>query len=286
MRVTLLTCAELPALTPDDELLAVALRAHGVSVDVQPWAAYLEGGPGDVAVFRSTWDYHLAFEHFASWLAKAEQQGVCLLNTPGLVRWNANKAYLGDLAAAGVALPPTEWLDAPDEGRVALALAMRGWPRAVLKPRVSASAHGTIVVTPGMVLPRDAMAPLRGHGALLQRFVDEIEHDGELSLVFFDGVYSHAVLKRPREGDFRVQQEFGGTDTAVTPPPGTVAFGERVLALCRGVPTYARVDLVTTPEGPVLMELELIEPMLYLGCAPGAADRFARAILARARARG
>jgi glutathione synthase/RimK-type ligase-like ATP-grasp enzyme len=282
MRVTLLTCADLPALTPDDERLARALRAQGVTVDVHPWSTFPPGCPGDVAVVRSAWDYHLDVERFTAWLETVEQQGVRLLNAPGLIRWNANKVYLRDLAAAGVALPPTEWLDDPDEARVAAALAMRGWPRAVLKPCVSASAHGTSVVTPGMVLAPGALAPLRAHGALLQRFVDEIERDGELSLVFFDGACSHAVLKRPRDGDFRVQQEFGGSEAAVTPPPGAVAFGERVLALCRDVPTYARVDLVTTPEGPVLMELELIEPMLYLGLAPGAADRCARAILARA----
>ena len=159
MRVTLLTCAELPALTPDDELLASALRARGVTVDVQPWSTFLSGGPGDVAVFRSTWDYHLAFDHFASWLATAEQQGVRLLNAPGLVRWNANKLYLRDLAAAGVPLPPTEWLDVPDEARVAATLAARGWPRAVLKPCVSASAHGTMVVTPGWSCLRKRWRP-------------------------------------------------------------------------------------------------------------------------------
>lgn len=280
MRLTLLTCAAQPALTDDDRLVADALSRRGAAVHVSPWSTLNIDNPGDACVLRSTWDYHIAFARFCAWLDAMDWSGLPLVNPSALVRWNANKVYLRDLAAAGVALPATLWLDTPDDDNVAAAIADAGWERAVLKPCVSASAHGTIVVTPATRLSGDALAPLRAHGAMLQRFVPEIGH-GELSVVFFEGVYSHAVLKRPREGDFRVHLEFGGIEQAAAPTPVELSFAERVLAGCPDVPAYARVDLVTTASGPVLMELELIEPVLFLASDPAAPERFARAILAR-----
>ena len=281
MRLTLLTCAAKPGLSDDDRLVAEALDRRGVDVQVCPWSSLEIGQAGDVAVLRSTWDYHLAFVEFTAWLAETERRAMPLLNPSPLVRWNASKLYLRDLAAAGVTLPQTVWLDAPDRAGIAKALAAAGWDRAVLKPCVSASAHATTLVTPDTWLRDEAIEPLRSHGALLQRYVSEIERRGELSVVFFDGGFSHAVLKRPRAGDFRVQFEFGGTETPVAPTSAERSFAERVLDACPEVPAYARVDIVTTTSGPVLMELELIEPVLFLASDADAPDRFARAILAR-----
>ncbi len=281
MRLTLLTCAEQPALTADDRLLADALARLGVEVRVSPWSALDIDAAGAACVLRSTWDYHVTFAPFIEWLDAIDRRGLRLVNSTALVRWNADKQYLRVLEGAGIALPPTVWLEAPDANAVADALAATGWPRAVLKPRVSASAHGTIVVTPSATVADDALETLRAHGALLQAFLPEIEHDGELSLLYFDGTFSHAVRKRPREGDFRVQHEFGGSEDAVEPLSIERVFADRVMAACPEVPAYARVDVVTTARGPVLMELELIEPYLYFAHDDGAAERCARAILAR-----
>ncbi|MBL8140700.1 MAG: hypothetical protein JNM38_06310 [Acidobacteria bacterium] len=281
MRLTLLTCAEQPALTADDRLLADALARLGVEVRVSPWSALDIDAAGAACVLRSTWDYHIAFEPFVAWLDAIDRHGVRLVNSTALVRWNADKQYLRALEGAGIALPPTMWLEGVEPGAIAAALAATDWPRAVLKPRVSAAAHGTLVITPSAPVPDDALEPLRAHGALLQAFLPEIEHDGELSLLYFDGTFSHAVRKRPREGDFRVQHEFGGSEDAVEPLSIERAFAERVMAACPEVPVYARVDVVTTARGPVLMELELIEPCLYFAHHEGAAERCARAILAR-----
>lgn len=280
MHLTLLTCAPQPALTDDDQLVADALARHGAEVRVCPWSALDLDDTGDACVLRSTWDYHVVFEQFSAWLDEVVCRGVRLINPPAVVRWNANKSYLQDAAVAGIALPPTVWIDTPDADGVAASLDASGWDRAVIKPCVSASAHGTRIVTPGLRLSEDALAPLRSHGALLQRFLPEIERDGELSLLFFDGAYSHAVRKRPRSGDFRVQHEFGGSEQVVEPTTAERSFAEHALALCPHLPAYARIDLVTTADGPVLMEIELIEPYLYLAHHPDAADRFAWAILA------
>ncbi len=282
MRVTLLTCAARPGLSDDDRLVADALVRCGVDVRACPWSSLEMREAGQLAVVRSTWDYHLAFGRFTAWLDETERHAMPLLNPAPLLRWNASKVYLRDLAAAGVTLPETIWLEAPDRAAIETALARTGWDRVVLKPCVSASAHGTTVVTPCTRLTDDAIAPLRPHGAVLQRFVPEIERLGELSMVFFGGVYSHAVLKRPRAGDFRVQYQFGGTEEAFTPTSSERSFAECVLAACPEVPAYARVDIVSTSSGPVLMELELIEPVLFLAFESAAPDRFARAILDRA----
>lgn len=281
MRVTLLTCAAQPALADDDGLLGEALARRGVDVRACPWSSLTIDDAGDVAVLRSTWDYHLAFSGFVAWLDETQRRAMPLLNPQGLVRWNASKLYLRDLAAAGVTVPETLWLEAPTADGVASALADTGWDRAVLKPCVSASAHGTTVVTPRTLPKSGAIEPLRAHGALLQRYVPEIQQVGELSLAFFGGAYSHAVLKRPRAGDFRVQHEYGGTELAVCPTPAERSFAERALAACPEPPAYARADIVTTADGPVLMELELIEPVLFLAFDADAPDRLARAILDR-----
>jgi glutathione synthase/RimK-type ligase-like ATP-grasp enzyme len=162
---------------------------------------------------------------------------------------------------------------------VAALLAGWGVDRAVLKPRVSATAFGTHVVTPGREVGDGDWAPLERSGCLVQSFVPEIESGGEVSLVYLDGHFSHAVLKRPKAGDFRVQKDFGGSLEPTTATEELVAFGGRVLAAAARPWIYARVDLVGTDAGPVLMELELIEPDLFL--TPPAAERLAAALIER-----
>ena len=199
------------------------------------------------------------------------------MNPRDTVLWNADKRYLRDLASAGVALPRTRWVDPGERPDVAALLEEWGAARAVLKPRVSATAFGTHVVSRDR-LPGDAeWAALERSGCLLQAFVPEIQSRGEVSLVFLSGGFSHAMLKRPRAGDFRVQKDFGGTLESASPADGTVRFGEEVLRLAGRPWRYARVDLVETEAGPVLMELELIEPDLFL--TPPAAARLAEGLM-------
>ena len=137
------------------------------------------------------------------------------------------------------------------------------------------------MVAKGLQLSDEDLAPSRSSGALLQEFVPAIEDSGEISLVYFDGVFSHAVSKQAKPGDFRVQQDFGGSVAPIVPSLVLLAFGDRVMTRVNGATLYARVDLVETPRGPLLMELELIEPELYFLHVPAAADRLAAAILRR-----
>jgi hypothetical protein len=276
MKFVLATCRSKPALTAGDGLLADALRRLGATVVSAPWDTVDPAREQGVVCLRSTWDYHLRWGEFREWVRGfGSNRG--LWNPAITVLWNADKLYLRDLATAGVALPRTAWFEPGERPAVPALLEQWGETRAVLKPRVSATAFGTHVVSRDRALGEADWAPLERTGCLLQVFVPEIQSRGEVSLVFLGGSFSHAMLKRPRADDFRVQMDFGGTLETTTAADSTIEFGERVLAAAAQPWLYARVDLVVTDASPVLMELELIEPDLFL--TPGAAARLAGSLV-------
>lgn len=227
-------------------------------------------------LLRSTWDYHLRPADFRRWLAGFAEAGRTLINPPATALWNMEKSYLEDLAQAGVPLPPTRRLDEPTPERIAEVMKEEGWTEAVFKPRIGATAHGLFRVA-GEGTSRAAGA---GPG-FLQRFLPEIERDGELSLVHIGGAFSHAARKRARSGDFRVQDTFGGTVEDATPSSEALDVAGRALAATPHPWSYARVDLVETAGGPMLMELELLEPVLFFGLRPEAADRLVELVVQR-----
>jgi glutathione synthase/RimK-type ligase-like ATP-grasp enzyme len=276
VRFVLATCRTKPALTPGDGRLAAALRELGATVAAAPWDTIEPVRDEGVVCLRSTWDYHLRWDDFRDWVGKFADPGR-LWNPPSTVLWNADKLYLRDLASAGVALPRTQWFEPGERPDVAALLEEWGAARAVLKPRVSATAYGTHVVSPDRGIGAADWPALERSGCLLQLFVPEIQRRGEISLVFLDGGFSHAVRKRPVAGDFRVQADFGGSLETATPSGDTIGFGEAVLAAASRPWLYARVDLIETDRGPVLMELELIEPDLFL--TPEGAARLAEALI-------
>jgi glutathione synthase/RimK-type ligase-like ATP-grasp enzyme len=281
-RVAFITYAAHPALTPDDAHAARALEGRGVRVDAVPWdAAPLDPAAYDALVLRSCWDYHRRPAEFLAWLEAVERAGVRLLNPPALVRWNARKTYLAELEARGVGVVPTAWAMPGDATPLARVLADRGWDDAVVKPVVSAGAFETWRTSPRAAAGDEArFAALRdASGAMVQRFVAEIDRGGEWSLLFFGGRFSHAVRKRARPGDFRVQEQYGGTATPEDPPPAVLADAHRAVAALPAPPLYARVDGVEVGGRLLLMELEVTEPSLFLAQAPGAAERFAEALV-------
>jgi glutathione synthase/RimK-type ligase-like ATP-grasp enzyme len=275
-RVALITCAKLPDLSPDDHPLRDALARRGVEVhavlwddpDV-PWDAY------DAAVVRSTWDYHKRVAEFRAWLDARERAGTRLWNPAPLLRWNIHKSYLQTLSDAGVRIVPTVMLR--DSAAVKTVMAQRGWDRAVVKPATSATAFRTHVVTANDV---DALEPF--HDLLVQPFMDEVLTDGEWSVVFIGGAYSHTVVKRPKAGDFRVQGDWGGSSTLTPPPSGLVEQAAAVLAAVTDPWLYARVDGIVRDGTLFLMELEMTEPTLFLTLHTPAAEMLADATLTRA----
>jgi glutathione synthase/RimK-type ligase-like ATP-grasp enzyme len=270
------TCRHKPGLTPSDELVAAHLRARHIMVTVAPWDSIAPAHLGDAVVcLRSTWDYHTRVDEFRAWIAALGEHRVTVINPVETLLWNMDKEYLGWLEARGISIPETRWIAPRSSDDVHALLREAGWERAVLKPRVSATAYGTHLVGAGTVLHDDQLSALGTSGALLQAFVPEIQSGGEMSLVFIDGSFSHAVRKQPSPGDFRVQREFGGTATPTTATGALRDFGSRVLAAIPVPWTYARVDVVDTHRGPVLMELELIEPDLFFIAASEGARRLA-----------
>ena len=286
MEIALVTYRQLPDLHPDDHPLRDALRALDAAVHAVCWdEAGVNWARFDAVVLRSCWDYYLRFGEFRRWLDGLERAGTRLWNPAAVIRWNADKIYLTDLAGDGVLLPGTEWL-APGERRdLGAVLEARGWDRAVVKPRVSASGHETWLTDRGRAAtdqPRLARL-VAGGGALVQEFVPEVTTAGELSLVYLAGEFSHAVRKRAAAGDFRVQERFGGWSEPVTAGTEALEAGYRALARVPGPWLYARVDGVERARDGrfVVMELEVFEPTLFLAGSPEAARRLAREIVSR-----
>ena len=275
-RVALVTCREEANLAADDRLLPPELARRGISASAQLWDdPNVDWTSFDAVVLRSTWDYHLRPEEFARWIAARESEGVPLWNPPALVRWNSHKFYLRDLEEKGVAIVPTRFLPAgtaPDLGEL---LGREGWERAVVKPAVSATAFRTHLVDRASAGSDPARELLAEADALFQEYQPEIESGGEWSFVFLGGEFSHAVRKRPAPGDFRVQEQFGGRAEPETPPADLARQAARALAPVDSPWLYARVDAVETAGGLKLMELELVEPSLFLSAESGAAARFA-----------
>ena len=233
----------------------------------------------DAIIVRSTWDYHRRSSEFAAWVDMLEAVGCPVWNPCPLLRWNANKRYLGDLADRGVPIVPTEWLPA-GAGHDSLRDVMdsHGWDDVVVKPTISATAHGTRRIRRGGDDPFEI--PESTDVLMVQPFVREIGTAGEWSLMFFRGVFSHSVRKRPVSGDFRVQSEFGGSAAAEPAPAHVIGAATRVVGAVTGPWLYARVDGVETAGGFLLMELEMLEPLLFLELDEAAPDRFADAIVA------
>lgn len=298
-RIALVTYAAAPALTSDDELLDDALRARGASTSAVPWDdPEADWSAYDLVVLRSSWDYFLRADEFDRWVGVLEARDVRLVNPYAVVRWNGDKRYLMELASRGVDIVPAEFVRAPgaEESRETLReiLVRTGWNQAVVKPVVSGGGHETWRTSLAGAASDESrfreLCMILPAGVMVQPFVPQVVTDGEWSLVFIAGRYSHAAIKRAREGEFRVQSVHGGTYSPASAPSGLIADAERVIAAaaaCTGVATadltYARVDGVAIHDGDgarlLLMELECLEPSLFFLQAPDAAQRMADTLM-------
>ena len=278
-RIALVTCRELPDLDPDEQLLLQPLRMLGV--DPQPavwddravdWSAF------DLTVIRSAWDYTPRRDAFVEWARSVPR----IVNPADVVAWNTDKRYLKDLAAAGVPVVPTDWIepgqpvDLPADGRY------------VLKPSVGAGSVDAALFDPAVA---GEMAQARAHAerllsvgqtVMVQPYLERIEQQGEAALIFFGGEFSHAVTKGAMLADQRELVSGLYNAEVITPrvanDPEMAVARAALSAVPGGVArlAYARVDIVPGNDGePLLIELELTEPSLFLGMAPGSAERLA-----------
>jgi glutathione synthase/RimK-type ligase-like ATP-grasp enzyme len=259
---------------------AAALRSGGAEVAEVAWTTDSDLGAFALVLPLVAWGYHLDYRRWLAFLDRAQREALPMVNPPELLRWNSDKAYLAELGAAGVPTVPTVAVLACSTDDLEEARRSFGTDWLVIKPPVSASAMGAHRIGPSDDVPADS----RGRPMILQPLVEEVSRTGEFSLMLFDGKFSHAVLKKPRSGDFRVQEYHGGeTRACAVPPAGAIELAERALAAAPAAATYARVDIVPDSEGRLMiMELELIEPALFLDHAPDGGAAFVSAILSAA----
>jgi len=280
-RIAFVTCEQLPDINDDDRLVANLLEGRGFQVTAAAWSdPAVDWGHFASVVIRTAWDYHRDEARYAAWLRRCEREDVNLWNPAATVLANIDKRYLDRFADSGVAIVPLEHVERGERQSLRALLERRNWTHAVVKPAVSASAYGTWRTSLATAADdqRRWEEDLMQHSLLLQPFADEIVTSGEWSIVFFDGEYSHSVLKKPAAGDFRVQEELGGHGEPRDPAPAIVEEARRVLSHAAGRLLYARVDGIERDGRFVLMELEINEPFLYIGSSSGAATRFADAI--------
>ncbi|HEU4557124.1 MAG TPA: hypothetical protein VFS20_04715 [Longimicrobium sp.] len=272
--------------TMDDHLAHQPLRELGWRVEPVPWRRPgVNWAASDAVVIRSTWDYTQAPDAFLAVLGDIERAGTPLFNGLELVRWNIRKTYLRDLAEREVPVVPTVWRDRLSPGELPRLVDEVGTAEVVVKPVVGASAGGAFRVDARNVTAQAAVEAYYSDRALMaQPFLEAITAEGEFSIFYFNGEHSHTILKTPKPADFRVQEEHGGTIRAVQAGPALLAAGDAALRALGEAPLYARADFVRSNDGDGfwLMELELIEPSLYLRMDPRAPGRFAQAFHERA----
>lgn len=281
-KIALLTSADHPQLTLGEVLLPPALQALGAQVQICVWDdPDIQWKEFDAVVVRCPWDYYKKLPAFLSLLDHLEEHAVPVLNDVPTLRWNLNKNYLFELEQQGCAVIPGVRIT-PEDGR-SLSQLMQdlGCDEAVLKPVQSAGAWRTLRLQADQLdAAEQQFAQWRGEqDFLLQAFMPEIVHEGEWSLVFYNGTYSHGLLKRAKAGDFRVQSDHGGSVHVMDIPLAIQQQAAAMLQVLKHMPCYARVDGVIRDGQLILMELELLEPELFLELDKEAAPRFASAIL-------
>ncbi len=258
---------------------AKRLAQAGLEVEGRSWTDGEDLDAFDLVLPLLAWGYHRAVERWRDATEQWERRELNIANPPSVLRWNADKNYLGPITATGAPVVPTRFVDRLTEEELREAAGEFGTERLIAKPQISASAWQTIVWSAGTPLDGGPTGP-----AMIQPFLPSIFDDGEISLIFIGECFTHSIRKRPRAGDFRVQPEWGGLITPHDPAPDELAAAENILAAVDEPLLYARVDLVRGLDGaPALMELELVEPDLYLQHDPAGGRAFVQTVRSVAR---
>lgn len=267
----------------DDNLAHPPLLDRGWKVTNVSWRSDTDWSQFDLVVIRSTWDYQNEPQRFLEVLQTIEESGARLENPLALVRWNLKKTYLFELEQRGAPVVPAVRYSCLDDAGLEDLFDRFETPEIVLKPEVGANADHAYRLSRGCPSRRrqELVASFRQRPFLAQPFLPAVTEEGEFSLFYFLGELSHCILKTPKSGDFRVQEEHGGIIRPAVPEPKLLEASRKVMAAIPGAepPLYARTDLVRDSQGDFrVMEVELIEPALYFRMDSGAAARFADAV--------
>ncbi|KAA9132668.1 hypothetical protein F3N42_05480 [Marinihelvus fidelis] len=281
-RCAFLTMDSLEDFVSDADLAIAPMQALGWVVEKVSWRdTAADWDRFDMVYICTPWDYQDAPDAFLAVLRRIDASSARLVNDLAIVEWNLDKRYLREIESRGVAIVPSRWHDRFSVAQVDAAFEAFDAGRMVIKPVVGANADHTYVLErplePGLQAQLEQSFSERPH--FIQPFIDAVVTEGEYSLFFFGGEYSHAILKTPASGDFRTQEEHGSNIQPVTPPAGLVDTARAALAQVEPAPVYARADFVRdTGDVFRVMELELIEPSLYFRTDTDSAARFAAAL--------
>ena len=275
MKIALLGMDDMGDQISDDYLLSLALKSKGYQIEEPSWRAQLDWSKFDAVIIRETWDYHLHINEFLPVLKMIEASGTKLLNPLNIVEWNSDKRYLKELESKGVKIVPTIFLDQLNVIDLDKGFDVFG-DKLIVKPVISANSLNTIITEEG---DTEALNVFMDEPCMIQPFLESIHSVGEYSLYFFEGNFSHAIVKKPQQGDFRVQEDFGGTQESIVPSEKLMQAAKEIVQYLPEGTFYARIDLLPDAnEDFVLMELELIEPGMYFRFCDNAAENFANAI--------
>lgn len=278
MKLALATCSKQPNLHESDIPLIALFKEYNINAEAAIWNdPEIEWQGYDAVLIRSVWDYHLHETDFTQWLEALVENGIYVLNPVNTILKNNHKFYLQQLEQSGINIIPTEFVPRTQSFRLP-AIVANQWNKAVIKPAVSAGSYLTKVFTAheADTIEKEYHTIARERDLLIQPFLPEVVRNGEISLLYFNRQFSHAVLKTPQQGDFRVQQEFGGHTVAYAPSAETLEAAVSILQKIPGELLYARVDGVILNGRFALMELELIEPYLFFGYKQGAIELFVK----------
>ena len=276
-RVGFITNSQFPHLTDSDSLVIELLKKREIEVESIIWSSPPPTlNQFDAIIMRSAWDYHTQYEKFTSFFHTLKNSGVPIYNPIDTMLWNSNKSYLLNLASQGVPIVPTIKIHSINEADWQK---ITQWPEIIIKPAVGASAFGITKLSSNNKneVHKTIATLLKVGDVIIQPFMKEI-YDGEISFIFFNKQFSHAVLKKPTLQDFRTQPEFGGTEKRTFPSDQMIGSASNILQKIKSPLLYTRLDAIVVNNNLQLMELELIEPHLFLDIAPEAASTFADAI--------
>lgn len=265
----------------EDKLVLEALNKKGLTVTRTNWDnPEYDWTKTRFAVFRTTWDYFDRFPEFSQWLSSVNNK-TNLINSLSLVKWNMDKHYLHDLEDRGIHIPPTLFVEPGEIRSLSEIIKLTGWADCILKPAVSGAARHTYKLNAANIKNHETIFRklIDEESMLIQEFQHQIITKGEVALMVFGGKFSHAILKKAKDGDFRVQDDFGGSVHDYLPSQQEIDFAEHVVSSCSPKPVYARVDVIWDNQNrPCVSELELIEPELWFRKNNRAAEMFADAV--------
>lgn len=261
----------------DDELVFGPLKKTGWDVTAVSWHRRdIVWNDFEAVIIRSTWDYQGQVQAYLAVLEEIDRSGTRLLNDLQLVKWNINKSYLKDLEQKKIQIVPTRWGNNLKKKEILKCFDVLETKALVIKPTISAGAYHTYKLSSNDLETISCIETVsRDREFMIQPFMDGIIREGEFSLLYFGGEYSHTVLKKPKSEDFRVQEEYGGLYRLVVPEARLVSRADKIMDALDIKPLYARVDLVRHQNDFSLMELELIEPSLYFRLDKESPGRFA-----------